>query len=530
MQIRDGVQPTIVKATLKGLMLGCTDQDERWTQRYNDIDRAVDSVKDESFTNEDATVQGRLDQLSTGVVREIDELVNEEQLSWPPGNMGQLARAVYKYSDYPNRVVSIVTALGLTAGIAGRRFNINGAGLNLYLTLLMHTGEGKSVIDSFISRALNDSNLFGGNYDFMGSRRYTGGKSLMENLDKHRCIISVFTEAGFMFKSKAGDQSGLTRTILDLYGKSGAGESMQSEAYSNEKDSIPAVQSPCFSMINESTPEIFLDTLKGGTETGELTRMNIFRVIAEGHELNRKKVFDLGKLKDKGSLLYIIKNLVAFCSKTQSDDESQPIEVKVVPSMYDFVDRCKEESIRCRDSDDIRANMLSRVGLKSWKVAALCTILDSGITANSTKALKVDESAWLWAQEIAEYELNGLHKFFKSNGDDSLEDVMRDYMITPIAKITRIDPHFYRDPKLQVSKADIKRHGYIFNLSSLRKTLKNCRTLKLMNNAAYGKTGFDIIIKYMIEHRYVKIELVKGISKIRILPNFIEIMEDKYKR
>ena len=480
--VQDGQNKTVVKETLRGLMMACVNRDSRWQQRYDDIDRLVDGVEEQDSS-------------------ELDMIDKEDDdksmiLEWPPGIMGELAQSVYAYSDYPNRVISCVTALGLVAGIAGRRFNVNGAGLNLYMTLLMNTGEGKSVIDSYIGRALNDAEIFSGAMSFVGKRRYTGPKALMDDLYNKRSMVSVFSEAGFMFNSKSGDQSGLTRTILDLYGKSGYGQVMQSEGYSDSKNSIPAVVSPCFSMVNESTPDIFLQALRGGTETGEITRMNIFRVEMESHKLNRKKDFHMThELKQK------IKHLMSRCNATQKQDDPDVTDFEVTEKMWEFNDLCKKSSMDKCEEEPIRSRMLGRAGLKAWKVASLCSIMNNHGEKGS-RLLPIDEESWEWAKHLHDFEMFGLEDFFEVSGESDLYSLALDKVYKVIRRILVLG---YSDRQAQPRKVD--RDAKRMPVPMLRRKVGLISAVRCANGD-YGKKGIDAMVDYLVKKKWISLKVI----------------------
>ena len=504
----DGIPKETVVQTIKGLMYGIRDRDSRIQERYKDIDRIVEEPNDNfgtiDFGDQEAkVVDGTREDAGTSKVggkrknvklsSKSDEDL-DKPLDWPPGMMGELARCVYDFSPYPNRMISIVTALGLVAGVAGRRFNIYGSGLNVYITLLMDTGGGKSVISKFINRILNDANIFTGANVFTGSGRYTGPKALMDDLNNKRCMVSVFTEAGFMFKSKSGDQDGLTRSILDLYGSSGYGCVSSGGAYSSDKNNIPAVCSPCFSMVNESTPDVFLEALKDGSKTGEINRMNIFRVDVEDHRINRNAVFDI-----PNDLLVKIKDLMGRCTKTQHSDDPDVTNFIVTDEMYAFADEMKKNALECKFDDPIRSSMLQRSAEKCFKVACLITVLN-GRGDKGVRELNVLPEAWEWAKELHVQEMRGLEDFFRVEGESNIYYIIVEHVYPVIVKMLTAK---YADKMLQPTIVDRKRNR--FPLSMLRRALKNCRVINNLGNIKNGKDGIDILITYMQNNGFIKL-------------------------
>jgi len=542
--IQDGVPAKTVIETMRSIMHEHRSDSNRNETRYGEIERIVKGARvndnndcsifggdgEESNSNGSGVkgVEGGIGngdsndeeaQDGSGSIREGNEEgsrgreeIYGKQLAWPPGLMGELAKAVYEFSPYPNRTISIVTGLGLVAGIAGRRFNVSGNGLNLYITLLMDTGGGKSVISKFINRVLNDASLFTGANIFTGSGRYTGPKALMDDLNHKRCIVSVFTEAGFMFRSKSGDQDGLTRSILDLYGSSGYGCVSAGGSYSNDKNDIPAVASPCFSMINESTPDVFLETIRDGDKTGEINRMTVLRVEQEVFKLNRTMKYDIsGKLMEK------IKQLMTRCNVTQTKDDADVTNFRVTDEMYGFADEMKRTAWDCKEEDPIRFSMMQRSAEKVFKIASLLTVLNSsGIKGE--RELDIDQDAWDWARDFHTHEMEGLETFFNRD-DDSDPFVLACSIVYPVVK--KILTQGYKDRKMQPSSMQAKKNR--FPLAMLRRALKNNRCVKALGNK--NVSGIDRMIKWMKEEKYLKMVLDIQANVVEVNKSFLELGE-----
>jgi hypothetical protein len=71
-----------------------------------------------------------------------------------PGLVGQIAYYIYQNAYKQNPKVAIVASLALLAGICGRNYNWNGAGLNQYFILLAMSGQGKEDAEKGISKLL----------------------------------------------------------------------------------------------------------------------------------------------------------------------------------------------------------------------------------------------------------------------------------------------------------------------------------------------------------------------------------------
>lgn len=460
--------------------------------------------------------------------------IGVQLIEWPPGLLGEVSRACYAFSPYPNQIISIVASIGFLAGTGGRRNNINGLGCNLYQMLVMGTSEGKDVIRKFITRILSDTNLMGGDFSFMGARRYTAGKGLIRHLSAERCLISVLSEAGFMMQSKSGDPANLKGVTLNLFGTSGHDDIYTPEFYSSEKESIDAVRAPCWSCISESTPESLHEGMdyQQATATGELPRNWIFEAVVETTDLNEEMVYDIGDLKDKKSLIVRLSKWIRFCVKTTHDDDPLPVHHNVTRSMLDFVNEQKAKAKECKESGDLlKASMLARTGANCLKLSALMSaanrpdVLETLVKDNTN--MDVDQDCWRWVTDVWQpLMFSGLNSFFKNDGRSGLEDIVFDHMTKPMAKIVRIDPEMYR--KESLSKAELKNYGYTFKVAVLKRVLKNCKPINKMDSTRFGRSGLDIILEYMIKQNYIKVGEVRGYRSITLKPDFISLIKLHY--
>ena len=361
MQINDGVAPGAIEATIKGLMMACPVKDGRWEQYYNDVPRSIEGVQ-----VEEVVIPGA-----------IKDNQFTSKIPWPPGMLGEIAQNAYDMQRYQYKEVAVISAVGLVAGIAGRKFNISGTGLNVYLTLIMKTGMGKDSIRKFVHSTMNGINDGGVSSSFVGPGRFTVPKSVLKTLKDARCRISVFTEAGLLLRSKAGDNDGLTRVLLSLYSCSGTNEYSDSEIYSKGEDSIESLRAPCLTIINEATPETLLGAFKhsGALENGHLPRQSIYRITGKKPYIN----FQV-KTEVDGAVRERLKILVKLCSSIQASPnpsawEMVPEDV-VQEDIHIMSKQYTDMENDYRDSDPLRSIMASRALLKALKFAALASVVN----------------------------------------------------------------------------------------------------------------------------------------------------------
>lgn len=216
-----------------------------------------------------------------------------EPLPWPPGWTGHLAHYMYTTALRPVPEVGIMAALGLAAGLIGRSFNTpTGAGLNLYQILVAPTGVGKEGMKSGIDRVLGHMReTLPTIYDRVGPSVIASGQALIKVLDEKPCCISVFGEFGQTIarlgdsRCSASDRM-LLQMLLDLYTKSGKGSRLDGMVYSDKTKNVPVLDSPCFSFIGETTPQIYEELDLSMVESGLLPRINLYEYVGDRPRFN----------------------------------------------------------------------------------------------------------------------------------------------------------------------------------------------------------------------------------------------------
>ena len=416
----DGMSDDLVINSLKGLMNMCSDEikgTKRWTDRYNDIERDVRNY-DPAPTEID-------------VPEIVDRSDIKGDMPWPPGMFGKLADDAYSMARFQYREVAIVSALGLVAGICGRKFNAEGAGLNIYATLIMDTGMGKDSINQFITAALMGANDVGTGSSFIGPVRFTGPRGVYRSLESARSQVCVFTEAGLLLNSRSGDGDGLKRVLLGLYTKSGCNSFSGTEMYSEEEKNIKSLRAPALTIINESTPEMLLSVFRksDGLRSGDVPRQLIYRVIGDKPDANRAHY----KAKISDECMEKIKHLVTKCATVQSVED---------PSAWDLIpdDSVEEDMIRVeefyrnmqnenRGHNTAKYAMATRAYYKAVRLAAIAS-------AFNHYDLCIHKDEWEWAKEMINYEMDGLSTFFQGGGvGDPVADVMHRHAIPAISRI-----------------------------------------------------------------------------------------------
>lgn len=202
--------------------------------------------------------------------------VNPGSLILPPGLVGEVANFIYEAAPRPVTEIALVGAIGFVAGIVGRAFNISATGLNMYVLSLAPTGTGKEAINSGISKLISAVRTnVPSIQDFIGPGDTRSDAALIKWLAKAPCIYSIQGEWGMRLKQMSSpyansNEIGVKKVIMDLFNKSGHGNILNPLAYSDRNNNTPAINSPSFTLIGESTPEKFYEALDEGMITDGL--------------------------------------------------------------------------------------------------------------------------------------------------------------------------------------------------------------------------------------------------------------------
>ncbi|WLJ71065.1 DNA primase/helicase [Sphingomonas phage Kimi] len=299
----------------------------------------------------------------------------------PPGLVGMVAQFIYDQAPRPVMDIALIGALGLMAGIAGRAYNVSGTGLNGYFMLIAKTGTGKEAINSGISKLMTATKgtIESGcpaALEFVGPSEIASAPALLKALGRNPCFVSVAGEFGLKLKQLSDERAssheiGLRRVLLDLFAKSGQGNILNPMIYSDKDKNTPAILSPAFSMIGESTPERFYEALNESMVTeGLLPRFTTIEYHGERPDLavHHTQVHPSFQLVD------MMRTLCVQCMEVMAKNSHINIETDYEAQSIgaDFNRYCDGE-IRGTNKDAI-AQLWNRAHLKALKLAALVAV------------------------------------------------------------------------------------------------------------------------------------------------------------
>ena len=328
----------------------------------------------------------------------------------PPGLIGELATFIYSASPRPVPEISLAAAIGLLAGVCGKSYNISGTGLNQYVLLLAQTGVGKEAIASGMGKIMASVEpTVPSCKEFIGPGEISSAQALIKYMDKKSsCFVSVIGEFGIMLQQLTGlraqpSQVGLRRALLDLYNKSGKTDSSKPIIYSDMDKNTNVIKSPALTLIGESTPEVFYETLtEEMIREGFLPRFMTIEYLGKRPSLNENHQQAVIPPR-------LVEQFGMLCAYAlQLNNGNQVIDVEQKPDAY----RClKNFDTKCDDLINATDNEVSR---HLWNRGHIKALKLAGLLAVSTNYLKpvVTMDQALWAIRLVEADIkNLLNKF-----------------------------------------------------------------------------------------------------------------------
>lgn len=455
---------------IQTLMETCEVKDDRWSQR---CDQLEENLKDWVKFVEDSP-------LETTQFVITDEKEYSTNLSFPPGLMGELCKQFYDMAPHPNEEIAISGAFTLVSGIIGRVVNINGMGLNLYITLVAESGLGKESAITGINRALTIPELMSQGIQIFPEQSPTAEKGLVKLLHEYPSRIIVDDEAGISGQSKAGDQATLRAAKLKMYSTSAKGSVYTGKQYS--ADRIPFVNAPCLSVLSVSTPAVYAKLLseRDAARTGELNRMWMIESKRPKTYLNRNMLSEFAPhIKER------IQELVLFSHQINNVRTEGPAQPTVINMDTDtvpfFEDNDKWTDIANEATDPITAHVANRAHAKIAKISAVASFFN-----NPDSKLGMEE--YKWATEVMKIELRAAPVSMVIHEDKDLYAVVR-YKIIPVIKKV-----------MSSTKSERLSNQNCFRWSPVQQLIR----YKCKPHATTFKTGEEVVLDYMIREGLIR--------------------------
>lgn len=446
------------------------------------------------------------EQLARNLVAEIQNTVHlpvafetpvmpdDGGLPWPPGLAGAIAGFIYNCSPRPVKEVAIVATLGLLAGICGKAWSIPQSGLNLYIILVARSAIGKESMHSGLSHILAKlRESIPQAMTFVDYNDFASGQALIKACAANPCFVNVSGEWGRKLKRLSGEEradgpmSTLRTVMTNLYQKSGPAAMVGGLTYSKAENNIGSVTGVSYSMIGETTPGTFYESLtESMMEDGFLSRFTIIEYTGDRPPNNPKarEVHLDDNLAD--AIAGLCAQAIALLSRFQTcrveyDEESQSILDKFDKECDNEINGTNEEAWR---------QMWNRAHLKTLRLSALLAVADNWVTP------VVMRHHVAWALEVVRRDIKIMTNKLLS-GDIGTTDVSREAKIISliIEYFTRELPDSYGIPP------ELRLNGII------PKKFFAVRTSKAQNFLSHrgGSTAaLDLTLRSMCESGYIQ--------------------------
>lgn len=305
-------------------------------------------------------------------------------LEYPPGFAGAVAEFIYGSAPRPVKQVAIVSALGLLAGIMGKAWHIPQSGLNLYIILIARSGVGKEAMHSGISAIIKASRS-PALQSFVQFSDFVSGPALVKYCAENSSFVNVAGEWGQKLKRLARDDGSdaamaTLRTIMtNLYQKSGPQSIMGGLEYSNKDNKIASVSGVAYSMIGETTPDTFYESLtESMMADGFLSRFTIVEYDGDRPDENPHQ-----NLNPPQAVIDHITNLASMAAQINGTGGALGPRDSLLVARTDhssliikaFNDEC-DSQIR-GSKDEAWRQMWNRASLKAQRIAALLGAADN---------------------------------------------------------------------------------------------------------------------------------------------------------
>jgi Protein of unknown function (DUF3987) len=358
------------------------------------------------------------------------------ELQWPPGKAGEIAQYIYGAAMRPVKEVAVVSTLGLLAGICGRQWVIPKSGLNIYMVLIARSAVGKEAMHSGISDILDacqkTAKSAGNHFDFT---EYASGPALIKGCVASRCFVNVSGELGRKFKRLATDtkdqalQSWRTQ-LTNLYHKSGPTSIAGGLSYSATDNNVASVKGVAYSLIGETTPGTFLESLTSDMmEDGFMSRFTMVEYTGQRPEKNMSPL----EAPPKAIVDAVCTLLLQAHQQSSADLFKRVIGTDLANAKLQDFEALSDKNINASD-DEARRQMWNRAHLKALRIAALLAVADNCFNP----VISVEQAEWAIAlvmRDIATFTKH-LDGGDVGDGDDArqgkLVTLLKEYIATPV--------------------------------------------------------------------------------------------------
>lgn len=374
----------------------------------------------------------------------------EGGIPWPPGMAGAIARYVYDSASRPVKEVGIVTALGFLAGVCGKAFTIPKSGLNMYITLVARSGVGKEAMHSGMSSLISAAaERQPPAIKFVDFSKYVSGPALTKGVAANQSFVNVVGEWGRRLKRMADDSGRdvntqeLRTVMTDLYQKSGKDSIVGGLAYSNKEGNIASVSGVAYSMIGETTPGTFYESLTTTMmEDGFLSRFLVIEYDGLRPPMAQNPLNEPPKMLGD-ALADLCTQALTMLDRGQRVPVGRTNEAAHIMGAFDL--EC-DDQINGTEDESWR-QMYNRASLKVMRLSALLAVADNWVTP------VVTEEHVQWALLVVRKDISMMASRMSSGDVGTPDDsnrykkamgILKDYMAGKVPGTSDCSPHMIK--------------------------------------------------------------------------------------
>ncbi len=413
-----------------------------------------------------------------------------EPLQQPPGFAGVLADCIYAGSYMPIREVSITAALALLAGVCGRGFRTHtGKDLAMYIVLVARSGIGKDGIHDGIPSLIQLAAPIPGIDRLLRQEDFASGPALHKALLMEPGFQNLQGEVGRKFKGMADPGNKPMQELRTVLTKAYGSAYLDGKSYSRIEDCLAGVPFPALSLLGETTPGTFMESLSSDMmEDGFLSRFLTITYDGERPESNPDRTMAL-----PGDLLAywrgMLSRAVQFISRINCPEPT------VVGFRYgEAADKLVRFEAECRAAingtqDEAIRQMWNRAHLKALKIASILAVADNFAIP------KIDLGHAVWGITAVRRDMATFERR-KQEGDIGSDDHARLRKLLALIKnfILKGAPESYRIPPA-MSQNGIVPRVYLQRCSS---------SLPLFNNHRMGAANaLDSTLRTMCDNGHL---------------------------
>lgn len=333
--------------------------------------------------------------------------VLDDGLPWPPGMAGEIAAFVYFSSPRPVREIAITAALGVLSGICGKAWNIPGSGLNMYIVLICQSAIGKEALHqgpAILERQLEP--VASDISKMIDPTNYVSGPAIRKAALSLMSTCNFQSEFGRKLKRMADERDNIAAemrtTMTELYQKSAAEAKVGGVAHSNKDHNVEAKRGIAYSMVGESTPDTFYESLTDSMmEDGFLSRFSIVEYDGQRPPHN-----EYANTEVKNELITCMTNMINDATIINAEsgnavmvgitDEVKEMSRKFSQEMDDLVNDVRGGGKG--ETDQSKRQMYNRAHLKFLRLSALLSVAtfygEGNTVQDGIPVIRMREAKW----------------------------------------------------------------------------------------------------------------------------------------